>query len=55
MSRYKILIPISGYINAYVTADNEEEAIKKYEDEGADCYSEPDYHFEEWLRVYKEE
>lgn len=55
MPRYRILIPINGYINGYVTAENEEEAMKKYEDEGADEYSEPDYEFDDPLRAYKEE
>lgn len=53
MPRYKILIPISGYINAYVTAENKEKAIEKYEEEGADEYSKPYYEFDNWLRIYE--
>ena len=56
MPRYKILIPISGYINAYVTAENKEEAIRIWEEEDIDFeYSKPDYHFGEWTNIYEEE
>ena len=56
MKKYRFLVPIMGHVNMFVLAENEKEAIKKYENDEIDQYSKVEVdEFEDYIRIYEEE
>lgn len=56
MKFFKFLSPVSGYVNDYVIAQNEEEAIKKYENDEIYCHCKPNIEeIGDWINCYEVE
>lgn len=59
MKKYKFLVPTSGYVRVFIEAENEDEAIDKYEKSASyDLdFSEneiEEIYFDEWINVFEE-
>lgn len=55
MNKYRFLVPVQAHVDMFVLADNEEEAIKKYEAGEIDKYSKVEVdEYDDYIRIYKE-